>query len=483
MSFVSIEFSVFLIITLCIYYICPKKLRSFALLAASYYFYIQNDMVYAIIPFVMTGVIYISGFLMEKYQSKKKAILITSVILCCLTLFLFKYSSFIFSKIGMGSLFENLILPVGISFFTFRGIGYLIDTYNNPEGREHNYISLSLFVCFFPMLLEGPIEKAKYFLPQIREMNQRRLFSFETLFDGVTLMIFGYFVKMVIADRVAVFSDYIFDDFYNQGSVMLVLGALAYSIQIYTDFLAYTMIALGIAKIMGINLTDNFNTPYFSRSIKDFWGRWHISLSTWLKDYIYIPLGGSRRGKMRTYLNLMITFVISGIWHGSGMRYIIWGLLHGIYQVIGRLTGPSKQKITRKLNWKVESFGYKLLQTVVTFILVTISWILFRVQSVSDFFRFIKGIFTRPDFARVSEYGIYCEGFEKRDFWFLVTGILILIIVSILRYKKNMRIEELLKMQPCIFRMIILLGFVALILLFGEYGLGTFTQPFVYIQF
>lgn len=486
MNFVSIEFAFFLIITILIYYVLPKKAKCVWLLISSYAFYASFDWKYLFLLIAITIINYVSGRVLSGHQSKARIILWMTIAVNVLILAFFKYLGVGLRIVGISNIFEDLILPVGISFYTFRVISYLVDIYRGAEA-EKNLVFFALYVSFFPTVLEGPIERANHLIPQFRELSRRRLFSFESLFRGTYSIILGYFIKMVIADRICFLSDAVFNDVVSNGTLMLISGAIAYSIQIYTDFLAYSLIAMGIARIMGIDLVDNFSAPYLARSIKDFWGRWHISLSTWLKDYIYIPLGGSRCTKFRTYFNLMATFLISGIWHGAGVKFIFWGFLHGVYQVIGRLLKPIKQIFycggEKEIFRNSGSLGFKILQTVCTFSLVSLAWIFFRVQSLSEGFSFIFRIFTNWDYQKVAEYGIWVENFELRDLVICLLGLLIVLVVDIFKYRSHLTFDELLSHQPSIIRMGFLLLLVGLTIAFGVYGLGTYTQPFVYIQF
>jgi D-alanyl-lipoteichoic acid acyltransferase DltB (MBOAT superfamily) len=219
----------------------------------------------------------------------------------------------------------DLLLPVGISFYTFQALSYTIDVYRKDVVPEKNIFRYALFVSFFPQLVAGPIERSGRLLTQLKELDNRRLWSYDSIVRGCIVAIWGFFLKMVISDRISIFVDTVWDNYQNYGTIMLLLAACGFSIQIYCDFAGYSAIAIGVSKIMGINLMENFDTPYFSRNIKEFWRRWHISLSTWFKDYLYIPLGGSRCTAIRNSINIMITFLISGLWHGAGWRFVIWG--------------------------------------------------------------------------------------------------------------------------------------------------------------
>ena len=241
-----------------------------------------------------------------------------------------------------------------------------------------------MFVSFFPQLVAGPIERSKNLLSQMKSIEKIKLWNARRIASGAILMVWGFFMKMVIADRVALLIDTVFDNYRMYGSTELIIAAIGFTIQIYCDFGSYSSIAIGTAKIMGFELMENFNTPYFARNIRDFWSRWHISLSSWFKDYLYIPLGGNRRGQLRKAVNIMIVFLVSGLWHGANWSFVVWGGIHGLYQVIADLLKTSKTKIREKMNIRTDCISWKLLQTVVTFGLVVFAWIFFRADTITD---------------------------------------------------------------------------------------------------
>lgn len=322
MQFNSIHFMMFFPIVLFIYFIIPGKVRKIWLLIASYYFYMSWNPKYAILIIVSTLLTYSSGILMEKYRNIGKYILTLCFISNLAILAVFKYGNFFIETLNRIlqrchiSIIEqrfDFLLPVGISFYTFQALGYIIDVYRGDTKAEKNLLQYALFVSFFPQLVAGPIERSKNLLTQIQDIPAIKLGNAKRVTSGAILMIWGFFMKMVIADRIAIFVNAVFDGYFMFGSTELCLAAVGFAIQIYCDFGSYSLIAVGASKIMGIQLMENFDTPYFSVNIKDFWSRWHISLSTWFRDYLYIPLGGNRKGNFRKYLNKMLTFIISGL--------------------------------------------------------------------------------------------------------------------------------------------------------------------------
>ena len=336
MLFNSTEFIIFFPITLILYWIFPKRYRYICLFIASYTFYMFWNPKYALLMGTSTVITFLSGVLIEKLKYKRTVVAFSFIINLAILVF-FKYFDFLLQNINIVlSVFNikliekpfDIILPVGISFYTFQALSYTIDVYRGEIKSEKNIIKYALFVSFFPQLVAGPIERSKNLLIQIDNLDKVKRFDYDRITEGLILMLFGYFQKMVIADRAAILVDTVFNSYYEYNSMALILAAVFFAIQIYCDFGSYSLIAIGTAKVMGINLMENFNTPYFARGIKEFWGRWHISLSTWFRDYLYIPLGGNRCSKIRRSFNILVTFLVSGLWHGANFTFIAWGAIH-----------------------------------------------------------------------------------------------------------------------------------------------------------
>ena len=352
MLFNSTEFMIFFPITLIFYWIFPKKYRYICLFIASYTFYMFWNPKYALLMGTSTVVTFLSGVLIEKLKYKRTVVAFSFIINLAILIF-FKYFDFLLQNINIVLSTLNIqlinkpfdvILPVGISFYTFQALSYTIDVYRGEIKSEKNIIKYALFVSFFPQLVAGPIERSRNLLIQIEDLEKVKRFDYERITEGLTLMLFGYFQKMVIADRAAILVDTVFNGYYEYNSMALILAAIFFAIQIYCDFGSYSLIAIGTAKVMGINLMENFNTPYFARSVKEFWGRWHISLSTWFRDYLYIPLGGNRCSNIRKSFNILVTFLVSGLWHGANFTFIAWGAIHGIFHIIEEQLKPIKEK-------------------------------------------------------------------------------------------------------------------------------------------
>lgn len=359
MLFNSIQFLIFFPIVCLVYFAIPHKIRWIWLLFASYYFYMCWNPKYALLMLTSTVITWLSGVFIDKFgkiENEKKSVKLKKITVAVsfvsnlMILFVFKYSGFaadtvnaVFSRLNAGVSVPkfDLVLPVGISFYTFQALGYTMDVYRNDIPSEKNLFRYMLFVSFFPQLVAGPIERSKNLIHQLRE---RRSFDTERVKRGLLLMLWGFFQKLVIADRAAAAVNTVYNDCASYGAAELIFATVLFALQIYCDFSSYTDIARGAAEVMGFSLTDNFRQPYFSTSIAEFWRNWHISLSGWFKDYLYIPLGGNRRGRARKYLNTMIVFLTSGLWHGASMTFVIWGFLHGAYQVAGDLTKSIRKK-------------------------------------------------------------------------------------------------------------------------------------------
>ena len=296
-------------------------------------------------------------------------------------------------------------------------------------------------------------------------------------------MVWGLFMKMVIADRVSILVDNVFDNYKMYGSVELIAAAIGFTIQIYCDFGSYSMIAIGAAKVMGFELMENFNAPYFAVSIRDFWSRWHISLSTWFRDYLYIPLGGNRKGTVRKYINTMIVFLVSGLWHGANWSYVVWGGIHGAYQVIGDMLKPFREKIINSCNVNTACLSWKLLQRVCTFLLVVFAWIFFRADTITQALQYIKRIFIRPTPWLLFNGGLYELGLDRVEMNILIISVVILFLVDLIRVKKEMTIDKFLFTQNVWFEWMVIILLVLMIFIYGEYGPTFDAKQFIYFQF
>ncbi len=491
MLFNSIQFLIFFPIVVLIYFLIPQKYRYIWLLITSYFFYMCWNAKYAILLLFSTIVTYACGLLIDRYKKNKKlkiTFLTISLILNLSILFVFKYFDFIIDNINRFLNFFHLnavnptfdvVLPVGISFYIFQALGYTIDVYRKDVKVETNFFKYALFVSFFPQLVAGPIERSKNLIAQFYE---KHFFDFKRVIDGLLMMMYGLFLKIVVADRIAIVVDTIFNDYTKYGGVYIIVGAILFAFQIYCDFAGYSTIAIGSAKVMGFKLMNNFDSPYFSKSVSEFWRRWHISLSTWFKDYIYIPLGGNRKGRVRKYINIMIVFLISGLWHGASWSFVIWGGLNGLMQVIGDLTKKSRDSFIKKFHLVRETTGHKLLQILTTFILVDFTWIFFRANGLKTAINMIKSIFTQFNIWIIFDDSLYKLGLARKEFNLMIITILFIMFIDYLRYRKFDLIMWFHK-QNYWFKCLLVIAFVLIILIFGKYGSVFDKNNFIYFQF
>lgn len=403
MIFNSIEFLIFFPVVIGLYFLMPQKFRWVMLLLASYYFYISwnLDLIYLIV--FTTAISYVSSIVIEKHRGNKtlsRLCLVVTLVASLGVLFFFKYFNFLSTSVtallnGAGldvpSLTLNLILPVGISFYTFQTLSYVIDVYRGSIKAERHFGYYALYVSYFPQLVAGPIERPDNLLPQLHANNKP---SWENTIGGLRKMLIGFFKKVVVADLIAVYVNSVYNDVENATGFGVVIATVFFAFQIYCDFSGYTDIAIGCAEIMGVKLMQNFNLPYTAQSIKEFWGRWHISLSTWFRDYLYIPLGGNRCSVFRHQLNVFIVFLISGLWHGAAWTYVIWGALHGAYQIIGYFTRKPRIAMWNRLGVSQDAAWLKALKRFNTFVLVCFAWMFFRANSFADLTVLISKLFT-----------------------------------------------------------------------------------------
>lgn len=391
MLFNSLTYILFFPIICIIYWSILPKFRNIILLIASYYFYMSWEPAYAILIMITSLSTWGCAILTDKNEKQKILIISLCIIVNLMILFTFKYYNFAINTIASLVSLANFklyiphsdfLLPVGISFYTFQCIGYIIDVYRKDIKPERNLITYALFVSFFPQLVAGPIERAKNLLPQF---HAKHTFDGDSFIDGLKMMIWGFFMKLCIAGNVAPYVDAVYNNVSNHNGTSFLLATFFFTFQIFCDFGGYSLIAIGTAKCLGFKLMQNFNHPYLSLSVKEFWRRWHISLSSWFSDYVYIPLGGSRCSQIKHYRNLIITMLTSGLWHGANWTFVCWGGLHGLYLICN----SHYSKFTNK-----KPIAPKLLRIIVTFFFISFAWIFFRANSISEAFIIIKSIVT-----------------------------------------------------------------------------------------
>lgn len=496
MQFTSFEFAIYFPIVVLCFYIMPKKARPIWLLLASYYFYMGWNPKYAILILASTVITYICAIVMERFDKEqklyRKLVLLVGLFSNLAILIFFKYFYFlheivedIMSVFGIALQESRLdiVLPVGISFYTFQALGYMIDVYRGDMKAEKSFIGYALFVSFFPQLVAGPIERSKNLLGQLKMITDKPSWSFEKATGGLLMMLWGYFMKMVIADRAAILVDEVFGAYYMLEGVALLFGAVLFLVQLYCDFASYSAIAIGAASILGIELMQNFAAPFFSKGIGEFWRRWHISLSSWLKDYIYIPLGGSRCSKLRYYLNTMITFLISGLWHGASWHYVFWGAMQGGMIILGDVLRPIKRRLNIVLHIRMETAGYHAMQVFVTFVLTAVSLVFFRAETVRDGFYYLERMLTRFDIWSLTSGNIYHMGLDKKEMGVLFVAICVLVFVDWMYEKKKLYFSALVREQGIVTQYVSVVILLVAILVFGIYGQGYDATQFIYFQF
>ena len=412
MLFNSLEFLVFLPIVFSVFWLVPSRWRWIPLLIASYYFYMYWSPRLIFLIMFTTVVSYVCGILVDRIRKDRVAlrrlVLIVTMVSCLGVLVFFKYFTFLYQAfydalalIGKGSPvgYFSIILPVGISFYTFQTMSYVVDVYRGDIPAEKHFGYFALFVTFFPQLVAGPIERPDNLLPQLKAPHKLRDVDFVGAFR---LMLVGFFKKIAIADSIGIIVNATYNNVPEANGLGALISAVLFSVQIYCDFSGYSDIAVGCAKLFGVNLMENFNTPYVAKSIKEFWNRWHISLSTWLRDYIFFPVGGSRVRTGRWIFNISLVFFVSGLWHGANYTFIIWGMMHAFFQIVGKFTLKPRNRIWTAMKVNPEGKLVSRLRNFGTVILVTVSWVFFRASTVSDAFTILKKIFT--DWSFTAEY-------------------------------------------------------------------------------
>ena len=494
MLFNSMEFVIFFPTVVLTYFIIPKRLKNLWLLASSYYFYMCWNARYALLLLFSTVVTYTGSLTIEavkksgwtehkKVLVKKLAVGVT-IILNLSILFYFKYVNFFLSLLGRAlSILHvelslpkfDILLPVGISFYTFQALGYTMDVYRDEICAEKNFFQYALFVSFFPQLVAGPIERSKNLLHQLSEPKK---FCYESVRNGLLLMLWGFFLKIVISDRCAVLVNTVYNNYGSYQGFQLILASVLFAVQIYCDFMGYSVIAKGAALVLGYRLMDNFTQPYLSVSVKEFWRRWHISLSTWLRDYLYIPLGGNRGSRLTKYRNLMLTFLASGLWHGAAIQYVLWGGIHGFYQIAEDVLAKPFRKACDKLCVRTDTFSWKLTGVAWNFFLVDIAWVFFRADSVKAALQILRRSTWLSNSGQILNGGLYQLGLNERNMTILLGALLILLVSSVMR-ERGIRILEWLSTQNAVFRYAVYWCAVVLII----FSLDITGQEFIYFQF
>ena len=470
MSYTDPQFLLlFFPLLLAVYWLFRKQtmIQNAVLLAGSLVFYASFSKRNVLVLLAGILISYWGGILIHKDRKYTAP----AVVLNLLPLLFFKYGK---NWIGMW----YLLMPLGISFYSLQSTSYLIDISRGKIEPERSPIHYALFVSFFPVIVSGPIQKSYQFLPEIKE---RKSLSYEDALSAVLMFLYGVFLKLVIADRIALFTSPIFEYYYGyEGAVVLVCGLL-YSVEIYADFFGYTCMVSGIAGLLGYSLRENFHQPYLAVSIRDFWKRWHMSLTSWLTEYVYFPLGGNRRGTRRKYINILIIFLVSAVWHGNGMQFVIWGLIHGISRILEEASEPWRESLKMQLGIDSSSAGWKAMQRIAVFLLVSIAWVFFRSPDAEHALGFLCQITKDFSLHVFFDGTLYQLSLDAGHFRLLLAAVGVMVLVSVCR-EKGARASDVI-LQPLPVRWTLILALLFVILIAGVYGPGYDASNFIYATF
>ena len=488
MLFNSLHFLAFFPVVIGLYFALPARWRAPLLLVSSYYFYLSWKPVYGLLLAATTLLDYFSGVRMSRLASptQRRPWLYLSLASNLSTLFIFKYFSFFRDTavalaaalhVPLAAPTLALVLPVGVSFYTFQSVAYIVDVYQGKLQAEQNLGRFALFVAFWPQLVAGPIERGGQMLPQLRQPHG---FDYGRVASGLRLMAWGMFKKVVIADRLALLANPVFDHPHRFEGPLLLLAVLAFTGQIYADFSGYTDLARGAARVLGYNLVLNFRQPYLAASVGDFWRRWHMSLSGWFRDYVYIPLGGSRAGKARTQLNVLIVFLLSGLWHGASWTFVSWGALHGTYLVAESLTAPARAALGQRLGLPARPRLQRLLGTGLTLALVAYAWIFFRANTLPDAFYVASHLFRGWTHLPTAQLPAALAGLGRHyGAELLVAAAAVALLAAIDFRAERGSVAQWLASWPAAGRWAGYAGLLLAMLYFGVFG----SSQFIYFQF
>ncbi len=487
MLFNSFSFLIFFPTVTLLYFLIPHKYRWFFLLAASCVFYMAFIPVYILVLALTIAIDYTAGLLIERTEGRKrKALLVMSILSTCGVLFVFKYFNFFNSNLARVAQFFHwnypieilsLILPIGLSFHTFQSLSYVIEVYRGNYKAEHHFGIYALYVMFYPQLVAGPIERPGNLIPQFYE---RHTYDDQRVMDGLKLMVWGFFKKVVIADKLAIVVDQVYQGPTQYTGLPLIAGALFFGIQVYCDFSGYSDIAIGAAQVMGFRLRDNFNRPFHSTSMAEFWRRWHISLMSWFRDYLYIPLGGNRVGKWRWYFNIFFAFTLSGLWHGAGWGYVLWGSLNGCYLIFSDWTKNLRGRWVQGVGIERFPAFHHGFQVAFTFLLFCFTLIIFRAKSLSDAFYVITHLGTglgSLEGVKMSFKSLYNLGLGRYELIIALISIGLMEWVEGVESLQNMR--QMFFERPVLFRWAMYYVVILFLIFFGEYN----DHAFIYFQF
>ena len=473
MTTTSFKFLIFFPIVVMAYYVIPKRFRQIWLLVVSYYFYMSWGAKYGLVLLAVTVVTWLGAVMLEwidgRITEERRGDHLKKLCVGALGLAVF------------GALFccKYIVLVVGISFYTLQSFGYIMDVYRGKAMAERNFLRYALFLSFFPTVVSGPVERSTTLLCQLR-CEERTNFRLENIKQGLCMILWGYFLKLVLAERIEFFVNAVYSQ--SLGGVYAILATMLYAVQIYCDFAGYSTLAMGAGRTLGFALTENFDAPYLASTVSEFWRRWHRSLTGWFRDYIYIPLGGNRKGRVRKYMNIMIVFMISGIWHGDGWKYLIWGGLNGFYQVAGEVLSPVRKKIVRALRLDKMGKVYKVMQVMVTFVLVDFAWLFFRADSTGRALRMARAMITEFKLSVLWDGSLYTLGIKQAEFIFLLLAVALLVAVDWLHYHRRY-VLDLMKDWHWTVRTCLYAGLLMSVVIFGVFGVNYDEGTFIYFAF
>jgi len=479
MLFNSIDFAIFFPIVAILYLFSPAQLKIYVLLASSCLFYMAFVPQYIVIPAVTILVVYYAAIGIENGRPAfRKYYLAAGILVPCLMLAFFKYAGFISSNVMSAAraagwetsdIVLQIILPIGISFYTFQSLSYVVEVYRGHQKAERNFTVLATFVMFFPQLVAGPIERPQNLLHQFRVVHS---VEYERITSGLKRMALGFFKKLVVADLLAIYVNDVYAAPRDYNGLQLTIATVFFAYQIYCDFSGYSDIAVGAARVMGFRLMENFRAPYHAASIREFWQRWHISLSTWFRDYVYIPMGGSRVGGRRLFWNILATFAISGLWHGANWTFVAWGVLNGVYVLIEIMTTNMRDRIWSVVRVSESSVVRRTTGVVVTFLLTCVAWIFFRSQNFDDAWYILSHLGTNWDFG-----AIRTPHFLLRQMPVALGGVLFVELINVVQ--SRMSVTKVVSRAPLAMRWALYLGILFAVIFFGVYQ----ETQFIYFQF
>jgi alginate O-acetyltransferase complex protein AlgI len=484
MLFNSVQFFIFFSIVVTLYFFIPTKWHWLFLLLASCYFYMAFAPGYIFVLFAMIAIDYFAGILIEDSEGKaRKTGLTFSILATCTLLFFFKYFNFFNSNVSdlakllhwnYSPLLLKIVLPIGLSFHTFQSLSYVIEVYRGTVKAERHFGIYALYVMFFPQLVAGPIERPQNLIHQFYEHHH---FEYERITAGLKLVIWGLFKKAVIADRLAYFVNQVYGNTHDYHGLALIVATVLFSFQIFCDFSGYSDMARGIARVLGFKLMVNFNRPYFSKSISEFWKRWHISLSSWFRDYIYTSLGGNQKGRMLWYVNLLIVFFISGLWHGANWTFIFWGAINGFYLLFSIWTKEIRRQIVHAIGLDKIPQLYSGIKVGITFLLITFAWIFFRANNLSDAFYIVTHLFQGLNDPNMVYQVVHGFGFGSQSILLALASIVLMECVHLIQHYED--IQFIFSKKPKFLRFSIYTAMILGILIFGDFSM----RQFIYFQF